>query len=106
MTDYCGRKIPKHSHGTANLGDYTSSTKKILEAVTELYDRIAGKDLLNRRLNITANRVIGEKDAAQSSQAQSEQMDMVTDYTALQEQRKKEDAVLAREKRCSLQCCP
>lgn len=106
VTDYCGRKIPKHSHGTANLGDYTSSTKKILEAVTELYDRIAGKDLLNRRLNITANRVIGEKDAAQSSQAQSEQMDMVTDYTALQEQRKKEDAVLAREKRCSLQCCP
>ena len=99
VTDHYGRKIPKHSHGTANLGGYTSSTKKILEAVTELYDRIVDKDLLIRRLNITANRVINERDAAQSSQAQFEQMDMFTDYAALQEQRKKEDAALAREKK-------
>lgn len=99
VTDHYGRKIPKHSHGTANLSGYTSSTKKILEAVTELYDRIVEKDLLIRRLNITANRVISERDAAQSSQAQFEQMDMFTDYAALQEQRKKEDAALAREKK-------
>ena len=27
VTDYFGRKIPKHAHGTANIGRLTSSTK-------------------------------------------------------------------------------
>ena len=35
-----GRKIPKHAHGTINLKQQTSSAKKIVTAVMELYDRI------------------------------------------------------------------
>lgn len=45
-TDHYGRKIPKHAHGTGNLGKYTSSTREILQAVSELYDRIVDPDLL------------------------------------------------------------
>ena len=41
--DMYGRKIPKHSHGTANMKFPTSSTKLITEKVLELYDRIVNK---------------------------------------------------------------
>ena len=65
-TDMYGRKVPKHAHGTANLDCHTSSTKLIMEAVTELYDRIVDKNLLIRRVNITANNVIDENDINKS----------------------------------------
>lgn len=54
-TDHYGRNVPKHAHGTANLGKHTSSTKQALEAVSELYDRIVDTILLVRRINVTAN---------------------------------------------------
>lgn len=60
VIDRYGRQIPKHSHGTQNLKKKTSSTSAILEAVTELYDRIINKDLLVRRINVVANKVVPE----------------------------------------------
>ena len=59
-TDGYGRQIPKHAHGTANLGRQTSSTKLIIDAVMELYDKIVNPDLLVRRINVTANRLVDE----------------------------------------------
>ncbi|MBO6108983.1 MAG: DNA methylase [Eubacterium sp.] len=59
-TDYYGRKVPKHAHGTANLDHYTSSTRLIMDAVTGLYEKIVDPKLLIRRVNITACRVIYE----------------------------------------------
>ena len=56
--DMYGRKIPKHSHGTANMKFPTSSTKLITEKVLELYDRIVNKKLFIRRLNISANHLV------------------------------------------------
>ena len=60
VIDRYGRRIPKHSHGTQNLKKKTSSTSAILAAVTELYDRIINPDLLVRRINVTANKVVPE----------------------------------------------
>ena len=34
-TDRYGRKIPKHAHGTMNLEEHTSSTRKIVDATVE-----------------------------------------------------------------------
>ncbi len=51
------RAVPKHSHGTINLGLPTSSTKIIRENAVKLFERIANKDLYVRRLNITAEDV-------------------------------------------------
>jgi DNA polymerase V len=59
-TDYYGREVPKHAHGTINLTKHTSSTKKITEAVMELFDRIVNKELMSRRLNLTACNVLPE----------------------------------------------
>ena len=98
VMDHYGRQIPKHAHGTANLGKYTSSTKQILDAVSELYDRITDKNLLIRRLNITANRVIPETAAAQNG-SKFEQLDLFTDYTTLEKKREAELKELERERK-------
>ena len=95
-TDRYGREIPKHAHGTANLGSYTSSTKAILSTISTLYDRIVSPGLLIRRLNLTANRVIPEQDAPKASGC--EQLDLFTDYAALQERQAREDRERKREK--------
>ena len=42
-TDHYGRTVPKSAHGSANLCRQTSSTKLILDAVTELFERIVDK---------------------------------------------------------------
>lgn len=73
-TDHYGRKVPKHAHGTISLSGYSSSTKEILEAATELYDRIVDSNLLVRRLNIVACNII-DWNAVEAS-ASLEQMDL------------------------------
>ena len=60
--DYLGRKIPVSAHGTADLGGPTSSTKRGLEAVLKLFDKIVDKKLTTRRLNVSAIRVAKETD--------------------------------------------
>ncbi len=59
--DYYGRAVPKPSHGTKNLGRYTSSTTKIKDAFLALYQEIVNKDLLIRRFNLTALHLQGER---------------------------------------------
>ncbi len=58
--DHYGRMRPASSRGSINLGKPTSSAKKILPAVLELFDRIANPMLLVRRVNIAANHVTAE----------------------------------------------
>lgn len=96
-TDRYGRKVPKHATGTINLDRYSSSTNEIIRAVLELFDRIVDKNLLVRRLSISANRLICEADAPKEPAA--EQLDLFTDYAAQEERRKKEDAALVRERK-------
>ena len=76
--DRYGRKIPKHAHGTINLDHKTSSTKIIMDAVMKLYQRIMNKELLVRRINITANNIVDEETA--SKEKPYEQIDLFTNY--------------------------
>ena len=62
-TDHYGRKVPKHAHGTANLGEFSASGTVITEAVMALYDRIVDPELLVRRINLTANHLSPEEAA-------------------------------------------
>lgn len=95
-TDRYGRKVPKHAHGTINLKRQTSSTQMLMDAVMELYDRIVDKDLLIRRINITANKLVDEHTVTNDDAY--EQLDFFTDYEAVKEQREKEEADLERER--------
>ena len=60
VIDHYGRPIPKHAHGTANLGRKTASTMLIVRAFLDLFDQIADPALLVRRVTLVANRIIPE----------------------------------------------
>ena len=77
-TDRYGRKMPKHAHGTVNLKGASSSSKVILEAVMDLFDRIVNPKLLVRRIYVTANHVADEKTV--SMKTEFEQMNLFVDY--------------------------
>lgn len=98
-TDWYGRSVPKHAHGTLSLGHPTSSSKQILEAVTELYDHIVNPILLVRRLNITVNHVIPEAEAKRQQQNTPVQLDLFTNYEAEAEKQKQENEAAAKERR-------
>ena len=95
--DRYGRAVPKHAHGTANLDDYTASTKRIIAAVLELFDRITDKNLLVRRIYLTANRVVEEGTAPDKHPM--EQLDLFTDYDAQSKLQTEEKAAMERERR-------
>ncbi len=98
VRDGYGRQIPKQAHGSINLGGRTSSTRRILQAATELFDRIVDASLLVRRLNIVANHIISEAEAAEKDSGY-EQLDLFTDQAALAAQRQREQAAQARERK-------
>lgn len=79
VIDGYGRKIPRGVHGSINLPKYTSSTRIIIDAVMDLYDRIVDPILLVRRMNVVACRVKYEEDVKKETE-QFEQMDMFSDF--------------------------
>jgi len=86
--DHYGRKIPKHAHGTINIDHKTSSSKIIMENMLKLYDKIVNKNLLIRRINITACNVISEEIVKDKPVIQ--QFDLFTDYNQVEENREKQ----------------
>jgi DNA polymerase V len=95
--DRYGRTVPKQAHGTENMDVYTSSTKQIVRAALALFDRIVDKRLLVRRIYLTANRVVSESSAP--NRREVEQLDLFTDYAALECRQAEETAALEREKK-------
>jgi len=96
--DPYGREIPKQAYGSINLDGHTSSTRKIMCAVSELFDRIVDKNLLVRRMYVVANHVLPEADAPKKNDG-AVQLDLFTDYAAEEEKQKAEDAALERERK-------
>ncbi len=69
--DYYGRTVPQSAHGSVNIGFFTASTAAISQAVLALYERIVEKDLLIRKVAITANHT-----RAVSQEAPEQQLDL------------------------------
>lgn len=95
--DRYGREIPKHARGTANMGKHTSSTRLVMEKTLELFDRIVDPKLLTRRLNITANHLIGEDEVVKVSAPQ--QLTLFDDPEELERKQAEEDAAEEKERR-------
>lgn len=95
--DHYGRRVPKHAHGTVNLGWQTSSTQIIMEAMMELYERIVNPELLVRRVTVAVNHVVDETDVKEEESY--EQMDLFTDYEALERERSEREEKLKKERR-------
>ena len=96
VTDPYGRKIPKAAHGTGNMDGYTSSTHVIMSAVLDVYDRVVHKDLLIRRVNVTACNLVSETEIPEEK---PEQLDMFTDYEALKQEKKARQLAEEKERR-------
>jgi DNA polymerase V len=95
--DGYGRRAPKHAHGTVNLGRQTSSTKLIIDKVMGLYDEIVNRSLLVRRITVVANHLAEESTVAEK--AEFEQLDLFTDYEALQKEQAAEKEERERERK-------
>lgn len=96
-SDHYGRRVPKHAHGTVNLGQRTSSTELIIDAVMDLYDRIVDPKLLVRRITVVANHLVEENAVTETSSF--EQLDLFTDYEAVEKEREEKKAKLAKERK-------
>ncbi|MCR4842908.1 MAG: DNA methylase [Eubacterium sp.] len=111
VTDGYGRRVPAPAHGSANLDPATSSSEKILDAVTSLYDRIVDDDLLVRRFTITVAHLQSGEEAEENPKYA--QLDIFTDYAVkiddthakeeeerrLEREKKMQEAVISIKKR-------
>ena len=135
--DWYGRNAPKPAHGTVNLGHHTSSSRRITDAVLDLYDRIVNPDLLVRRIYLATNHIIDEASPSRAEEAtrpsaprpacvrsmaentlhkpchnkraagenseeragEWQQLDLFTDYEALEQEREREKAALEKERK-------
>jgi DNA polymerase V len=97
-TNYYGKAVPKHAHGTYNFDMPTSSSQLIMNGAAELFDHCVNPDLLIRRLNLTTNHVVSEASVA-VQQKTPQQLDLFTDYEALEKQRQQEQERFAKERR-------
>ncbi|MBR3132181.1 DNA methylase [Candidatus Saccharibacteria bacterium] len=98
MTDFYGRKVPKHAHGTYNLKRFTSSSRSISEAVGKIFDEKVDNSLKIRRITIDVNHVILEKDLGKKLR----QLELFNDDETENErgkERRAEEAILAIKRR-------
>lgn len=95
--DHYGRAVPYPAHGTANFKSHTSSSNQIINAVTELFERIVDPNLLVRRLTLSVNNVVA--DVGIRATQTVVQPDLFIDYKEIARQQRKEAAELARERR-------
>ena len=97
VADWYGRQVPKGVHGSQNLGRPTASTRAIVAAVRDIYDRMVDKDLLVRRFTIAVMHLVTEGEAHSAPEA-PEQLDLFTDYAARAQAQQAEAAEQARER--------
>ena len=93
VRDRYGRNVPKQAHGSANLEKPTASTRLITEAILGIFDRIADRGLLVRRITVCANGI--EYEAELNARPHAQQMSLFYDAAAESEKQ----AELARERR-------
>lgn len=89
--DHYGRTVPKGAHGSTKLDNPTNLGSILISATTELFERIADKTLTVRRITIAANRVIKDKGFFQ--------VDLFTDTTKLEKEKKLQNAMLGLKKK-------
>lgn len=96
VLDHYGRKTPKPAHGTSRF-DYTSSSTKLVNEVSKLYDRIINPILLVRRITISVNNIVPEGSQPTKKQ-EYKQIDLFSNVKEDIEKEKKEKIADKKEK--------
>ncbi|MBR0085026.1 MAG: DNA methylase [Lachnospiraceae bacterium] len=86
--NYYGQLAPKHAQGSYNLGEYTSSSREIIDGMMELYDSIVDPILFVRRMYVVANHVKPEAEVMTAEEEGYVQLDLFTDPEAAEAEKK------------------
>lgn len=89
--DHYGRAVPKGAHGSTRLDDPTNLSSQLMAATTELFDRIANRNLTVRRITIAANRVVKDQGILQ--------VDLFTDTSKLEREKSLQATMLGIKKK-------
>lgn len=95
VMDYYGRKTPSPAGGSLRLKDYTASEKIIKKAIIAIFDETVDKNLLIRRINISANHIVLKESI--KDEIKIEQVDLFSDYEHLEQEKQKEKIELQKE---------
>ena len=94
--DWYGREVPQSAHGSQRLPSPTSSSKLLIQAATEVFERIASPSLLVRRINVTAMNVFSELERGRQGDLFS---DSEEEMAGKEKERKLQEATLLIKKR-------
>ncbi len=97
-TDHFGRMLPKHAHVTIQLGEYTSSSKKIIDMTIDAFNSTVDPLLLTRRVTIAACNLLSEEEVQVLQSDSFEQLDLFTDYAAIEKEKHTARESLKKEK--------
>lgn len=89
--DHYGRTVPKGAHSSTRLDNPTNLSSQLMAATTELFDRIANRNLTVRRITITVNRVVKDQGILQ--------VDLFTDTSKLEREKSLQAAMLGIKKK-------
>ena len=89
--DHYGRTVPKGAHGSTRLDNPTNLSSQLMAATTELFDRIASRNLTVRRITIAANRVVKDQGILQ--------VDLFTDTSKLEREKSLQETMLGIKKK-------
>ncbi len=94
--DYYGRKVPKHSQGTYNWNEGTSSSAAFGTAIKTLFETHVNKGLLIRRIYISVNKLSAEKRESSPCQLSLfEEKDISSPNTAPAKERELQETLLS-----------
>ena len=96
VVDYYGRPAPKPAHGGHRFREPTASSKLIVEAMTDIFDRVVDRTLTVRRLQVVAGRLA--EAGVDPAGGRGEQLDLFTDPEAEEQARKARQAKQRRER--------
>lgn len=94
--DWYGRPVPKHAHGSFNLGQMTASGSLISDALVKIFEKTTDRSLTIRRVNVSACNI--KPESCISPDEEYEQMDLFTDYEEREKQKREEERLRLREK--------
>ena len=86
MYDKTSTPVPRSDHGLVHLGSHTASLRRITQGILDIFDQIADPELLIRRLHVTADTVVHQKE---------ETADLFTDTAAQRKERSLQNAMLS-----------
>ena len=89
--DHYGRTVPKGAHGSTRLDNPTNLSSQLMAATTELFDRIANRNLTVRRIAIAANHVVKDQGILQ--------VDLFTDTSKLEREKSLQATMLGIKKK-------